>query len=141
MSRTNETRHIEWHETCKHKCRLDASVCNNKQHWNNEKCRCECKELIDTGRADKGFIWNPSNYQCECHKSCDVGEYLDYKNCKCRKTLADKLVEECSENIDGNEMIYNGTYGNVCKFCTIIIVLFVAAFLIITGISVYFYFH
>ena len=97
--------------------------------------------MIDTGRADKGFIWNPSNYQCECHKSCDVGEYLDYKNCKCRKTLADKLVEECSENIDGNEMIYNGTYGNVCKFCTIIIVLFVVAFLIITGISVYFYFH
>ena len=34
MSRTNETRHIEWHETCKYKCRLDASVCNNKQRWN-----------------------------------------------------------------------------------------------------------
>ena len=34
MSRTNETRHIEWHETCKCKCRLDGSVCNNKQHWN-----------------------------------------------------------------------------------------------------------
>ena len=32
MSRTNETRHIEWHETCKCKCRLDANVCNNKQH-------------------------------------------------------------------------------------------------------------
>ena len=30
MSRTNETRHIEWHKTCKCKCRLDASVCNNK---------------------------------------------------------------------------------------------------------------
>ena len=26
MSRTNETRHIEWHETCRCKCRLDASV-------------------------------------------------------------------------------------------------------------------
>ena len=24
-------RHIEWHETCKCKCRLDASICNNKQ--------------------------------------------------------------------------------------------------------------
>ena len=46
MSRTNETRHIEWYETCKCKCRLDASVCNNKQHWNDDKCRCECKELI-----------------------------------------------------------------------------------------------
>ena len=32
MSRTNETRHIEWHKTCKCKCRLDASVCNNKQN-------------------------------------------------------------------------------------------------------------
>ena len=31
MSRTNETRHIKWHETCKFKCRLDVSVCNNKQ--------------------------------------------------------------------------------------------------------------
>ena len=29
MSRTNETRHIKWHETWKCKCRLDASVCNN----------------------------------------------------------------------------------------------------------------
>ena len=31
MSRTNETRHIKWHETSKCKCRLGASVCNNKQ--------------------------------------------------------------------------------------------------------------
>ena len=29
--RTNETRHIEWHEICKSKCTLDAIVCNNKQ--------------------------------------------------------------------------------------------------------------
>ena len=56
MSRTNETRHIKWHETCKCKCRLDASVCDRKQRWNNNKCRCECKELIDNGICDKGFI-------------------------------------------------------------------------------------
>ena len=31
MSITNETRYIEWYETCKCKCRLDVSVCNNKQ--------------------------------------------------------------------------------------------------------------
>ena len=31
ISRTNETRHIKWHETCKCKGRLDSSVCNNKQ--------------------------------------------------------------------------------------------------------------
>ena len=41
MSKTNETRHIKWHETCKCICRLDAIVCNNKQHWNNDKCWCE----------------------------------------------------------------------------------------------------
>ena len=45
MSRTNETCHIKWHKTCKCKCRVDASVCNDKQHWNNDDCRCECKEL------------------------------------------------------------------------------------------------
>ena len=61
ISRTNETRFIEWYETCKCKCRLDAIVCNNKQRWNENKCRCECKELIDKGICDKGFIWNPSN--------------------------------------------------------------------------------
>ena len=38
MSRTDETRHIKWYETCKCKFRLDASVFNNKQRWNNDKC-------------------------------------------------------------------------------------------------------
>ena len=40
MWRTNETRHTKLYETCKCKCRLDASVCNSKQRWNNDKCRC-----------------------------------------------------------------------------------------------------
>ena len=31
MSRTIKIRHIKWHKTCKCKCRLDASICNNKQ--------------------------------------------------------------------------------------------------------------
>ena len=59
--------------------------------------------------CDKGCIWNPGNCECECDKSCDIGEYLDYENCKCRKKLAEKLVEECSENIDGNKTLYNQT--------------------------------
>ena len=42
MSRINKTRHIKWHGTCNCKCRLDASVCNNKQRRNNDKCHCEC---------------------------------------------------------------------------------------------------
>ena len=68
MSRTNETRHIKWHKTCKCKCRLDASICINKQRWNDDKCRCECKELIDKEMCDKRFIWNPSNCECGCDR-------------------------------------------------------------------------
>ena len=55
--------------------------------------------------CDKGFSWNPSNCECDCDKSCDIGEYLDYKNCKCRKRIIDKLVDECSENIYENETL------------------------------------
>ena len=82
LSRSNETRHIKRHETCKCKCRLHASVCDNKQRWNEDKCRCECKEFIDKRIWDKGFVSNPSNCECECDKSCDIGEYLHYSNCK-----------------------------------------------------------
>ena len=96
----SETRHMEWHETCKCKCRFSSSVCNNKQCWNDDKCRCECKELIDKGICNEGFIWNPSNCECECYKCCDFSEYLDYKNCECKKRLADKVPEECTENIN-----------------------------------------
>ena len=74
MSRTNETRHIERHETFKCNCRLDASVCNNKQRCSNDKCRCEYKELIDKGICNKGFIWNPSNFDCECDKLRGIGQ-------------------------------------------------------------------
>ena len=56
MSRTNETKNIKWHETCKCECRLDAIACSNKQRWNNDKFRCECKELIDKGICNKGYI-------------------------------------------------------------------------------------
>ena len=53
MSSTNETRYMKLHETCKFECRLDASACNNKQCWNEDKCRCKCKELIDKDNCDK----------------------------------------------------------------------------------------
>ena len=145
MSGTNETRHVSWHETCACKYRLDASICNNKQHWNSCKCRCECKELIDKGKCNDGFIWNPSICECECDKSCDTGEYLDNENWKCRKRLTDKLVEEFNEDINGNEMIHNATlhnYEKICQFCMLYIVLLIKAFIIIIGIvSIYLYFY
>ena len=147
MSRTNKTWHIKWHKTCKCNCRLDASICNNKQRWNDDKCRGECKELIDKGTCDKGFIWIPSNCACECDKSCDIGEYLDYKNCRCRKIIIDKVVEECSENIDGNEMLYNETLdiisssdNKTCDSCVVYIILFSVFLIISIFMAIYFYF-
>ena len=146
MSRTNETRHI-WHKTCKCKCKFGANICNKNQHWNKGKCRCECKELIDKGVCDKGFIWNPSNCECECDKACDVGEYLDYENCKCRKKLVDKLVEECTETVAEVKIAKITLAKNEnrykCSFCTVYTVLFWIFFTInVGGISAYFiYFH
>ena len=125
MSRINETRHIIWHETCKCICRLSASVCNSRHRWNEDKCRCECKELIARVICHKGFILNPSNGECECDKSCDIGEYLDCKNCVCRNIIVDKLIEECTKIVDENK-IYNETLNTTssndplsdCVSCT-----------------------
>ena len=37
MSKTNETRHIKWHEAYKCEYKFEANVCNNKQRWNKAK--------------------------------------------------------------------------------------------------------
>ena len=69
---------------------------------------------------------------------------LDYENCNCRKKLFDKLVKECSESIDENELISVtlNDYESVCWSCTVYITLFVIAFLIMIGISsALIYFH
>ena len=88
---------------------------------------------------------------------CDVGEYLDYKNCKCREKLIHKLVEEWSENIDGNKTLYNDTldvislnaiplnvYKKVCGSCLLYIVLFAVFFITsicISSVFIYFYWY
>ena len=64
--------------------------------------------------------------------------------------IIDKFVEECSENINGNELLYNETlnaiplnvYKKVCNSCVLYIVLFVV-FLIasICTCCVFIYFH
>ena len=92
------------------------------------------------------MISNPSNWECECDKSYDIGEYLDYGNCKCRKKLVDKLVEECTENVDEKE-IYPGklhseeTITPVCSSYTIYTILFSLFFTINIGIAIYFIYY
>ena len=88
LARINETRKITWHKTCKCICRFNKAVCNDKQEWDENKCKCECKEdLIDKLICDRGYMWNPSTCTCECDKYCGTGQYLDYDNCVCRKKI------------------------------------------------------
>ena len=61
--------------------------------------------MVDKGVCDNRYIWNPSNCECECDKSCEVGEYLDYKNCKYKKRLVDKLVKECNEMVEEVKLV------------------------------------
>ena len=142
MSRINETRQIIWHETCKCISRLTSAVCNSRQIWNRDKFRCECKEdLVNKMMCDNGYIWNPSN----CAFQCGIGQYLDYKNCVCRNSLVDKLVEECTSVID-DDKIYNETLtvtsSNDCASCTSYIVLFTVFLSMSVIISTAFvYFH
>ena len=139
MSKTNKTKHVKWHETCKCECRLGASVCNNKQRWNKDKCRCECKELTDKKLCDKEFTWNPCNYECELDKSCDVGEYVDYANCKCRKSLVDKLIEECTANAEEAIECNSGGHKSKCRSSRrIYVALTVIVFTICIRIGAYF---
>ena len=58
MSRINETRLILWQETCKCVCRLSVAVCNSKQMWNDDKCRCECREDLVDRIAQTHSIYN-----------------------------------------------------------------------------------
>ena len=108
LARINETRKVVWYETCKCVCRLTSAVYNKKQEWNKNKCICERKEdLIGKLVSDKGYMWNPSACMCECDKYCEIGQYLDYKNCVCRKKLIDDLTEQCTSIVDIE--IKNGT--------------------------------
>ena len=145
MLRTNETRFMEWHETCKCGCKFGANVCNNKQRWNKNKCRCECKELIDKRVCNKEFIWNPSICECECDKLCDIGEYLNYENCKCRKNLVDKLVDECSETVKEVELakitLAENESENKYSSCTMYIVLMIVVFIIFVRITTCFVYY
>ena len=119
---------------------MQLFVIINKK-WNKDKCRCDCKELTDKGTCDKGYIWNPSNCECESDKSCNIGEYLDYKNCKCSIKLTDKLIDECTETIEemklANITFTENENNYECGSCMVYIVLMIVVIVISTGITVY----
>ena len=72
----------------------------------------------------------------------------DYENCKCRKKLVDKLVNECTENIDEVKLAkitlaeHENKYENMRKCsCTLYIALFSVLLTITIGISTFFVYY
>ena len=106
LTRLNETRNVLRHESCKRVCQLNSSVCNSKQIWNSDTCRCDCNEdFAGIISCDKGYTWNPSTCACECDMWCKPGQYLDYKKCVCKNTLFGRIIAECTSVI--NETMMN----------------------------------
>ena len=134
LMRLNETRNVLWHESCKCICKLNSSVCNNKQIWNSDTCRWDCNEdFASIINCTKGYTWNPSTCECQCDTWCKPCQYLDYKNCICKNKLIGRVIEECTsiinetminnkDNIDNNNAITNIFIGlfSVVMFAVIV---------------------
>ena len=75
----------------------------------------------------------------------NILEYLDYKNCKCKKRMVNKLVEECNETIDEVKLtkisIAENENSYKHKFCILYIALFSICFIINVGIGTYFVYY
>ena len=68
----------------------------------------------------------------------------DYANCKCRKKLVDKLVEECTENIDEVKIVGTTLFERRNEFkssCIIYVVLTAIVFTISIGVGTYFIYY
>ena len=113
LMRLNETRNVLWHESCKCVCKLNSSVCNNKQIWNSDNCRCDCDEdFAGIISCDKGYTWNPSTCECQFDMWCKLGQYLDHKNCICKNKLIGRLIEECTSVINETMITNKGNIDN-----------------------------
>ena len=130
LMRLNETRNVLWHKSCKCACTLNSSICNNKQIWNSDTCRCDSNEdFAGIISCTKGCTWNPSICECQYDKWCKPGQYLDHKNCVCKNKLIGSLIEECNSVIN-ETMINNKDSGNNNTLQNVFIGLFSVAALI-----------
>ena len=124
MTLTKKTKQVIFHESCKCICRLDPIVCNNKQRWNKNKCRCE--SLINKNMMMILFgilvIVNVST-----------------------KKAAKLTTEECEEinddttTITQNKTIVMKELIENCKPFVTSSILFLSVSTMLTGLFVYFY--
>ena len=69
-----------------------------------------------------------------------IGKYFDHENCKCRKRLIDKFVDECNETVDEKVKILDNN-ENKGNSCILYIVQFSIFFTINIGIATYFVYY
>ena len=116
------------HESCKCVCKLNSSICNNKQIWKGDTCRCDCNEdFAVIINCTKEYTWNPSTCECKCDTWCKPGQYLDHKDCVCKNKLVGRVIEECTGII--NETIINNKDNNTADF-NVINYVFIELFLL-----------
>ena len=131
LMRLNETRNVLWHESCKYVCKSNSSICNNKQIWNDDTCKCDCNEdLTGIVNCTKGYTWNPSTCECQYDTWCKPGQYLDHKNCVSQNKLVGRITEECTSIIN-ETMMNNDNYDNVNNYYNVITYVFIGLFLIV----------
>ena len=135
----NETRQVLWYESCKCVCKLNSSVCNNKEIWNGDTCRCDCNEdFAGIINCTKGYTWNPSTCECQCDMWCKPGQYLDHKNCIYKNKLVGRVIEECTSVI--NESMINNNKDNITNNNTylILFIVFLIGFIVFLIGSIYY---
>ena len=80
-----------------------------------------------------------------CDKAYDIGKYLDYENCKRRKKIIDKLIDECTETIEEVKLpkitLAENESENKYSSCTMYIVLMIVVFTIFVRITTYFVYY
>ena len=140
LMRLNETRNVLWHESCKCIYKLNSSVCNNKQIWNSDTCRCDCNEdFAGITNCTKRYTWNPSTCECQCDTWCKPGRYLDHKNCICKNKLIGRVIEECTSVI--NETMINNKDNITTNNNTylILFIVFLIGFIVFLIGFIYYY--
>ena len=66
---------------------------------------------------------------------------MDYENCKCRKKIVDKFVDECTETIEEVKLAnvtLTENENHKYSSCKVYIVFMIVVFTISTGITIYF---
>ena len=134
LMRLNENRNVLWHESCKCVCKLNSSVCNNKQVWNDDTCRCDCNEdFAGIISCDKGYMWNPSTCECQCDKWCKPGQYLDHKNCVCKNKLIGRVIEECTSVVNETMINNKDNITNNNTYLILFIIFLIGSIMLLIG--------